>query len=103
MEHPSKTIARRPWSRITLAQMQRVKEWREAQRDGRPLERQLWEFVLTAWLMGWMGSIPAFAFEAQWAYPLCLLGMFAPGLYVYWRARAHQRRYLRCDWLDLVS
>ena len=103
MEHPSEPVARRPWSRITLAQMQRLKEWREAQRGGRALERQLWEIVLTVWLMGWIGWIPAFASEASWAYPLCLLGMLAPGLYVYWRARAHERRYLRCDWLDLVS
>ena len=39
------------WHHITLAQLQRVKEWREAQRGTHPLECQLWEAVLTAWLM----------------------------------------------------
>lgn len=103
MEHRSERIRRRPWNRITLTQMQRLKEWREAQHGGHVLERQLLEIVLTLWLMGWAGWIPAFALEASWAYPLCLLGIFAPGLYAYWRASAHESRYLRCDWLDLVS
>ena len=100
MIHPSSS--RRQWRRITLTQMQRVKNWHAAQRGARPVEKEVWEAVLTIWLMGWIGWLPAFAFDAQWAYPLCVLGMFAPGLYVYCRARAHERRYVRCDWLDLV-
>lgn len=91
------------WHPITLAQLQRVKDWRETQRAAHPLECQLWEIVLTAWVMGWMGWLPAFTFEAAWAYPLCVLGTVAPRLYVYVRARAHIARRLRCDWLDLVA
>ncbi|MEO8013871.1 MAG: hypothetical protein ABI642_06985 [Polaromonas sp.] len=93
---------RRPWDRVTLAQLQRVKQWREAQHGAHPLERQVWEAVLTLWMTGWMGWLPAFAFDADWAYPLCLLGMYAPSLYVYWRARAHASQRLRCDWIDLL-
>ncbi|WP_431097901.1 hypothetical protein [Polaromonas aquatica] len=91
------------WHHVTLAQLQRVKDWREAQRSTHPLECQLWEVVLTAWLLGWTGWLPAYAFEAVWAYPLCVLGILAPRLYVYARARAHAARRLRCDWLDLVT
>ena len=101
MSHPSR---HHPWHhRITLAQLQRVKNWRVAQRRAHPVECEVWEAVLTLWVMGWMGWLPAFAFEAPWAYPLCLLGMLTPQLYVYWRARAHEVRRLRCDWLDLVA
>jgi hypothetical protein len=102
MSHPSGPLRRHPWDRVTLAQLQRVKQWREAQQGAHPLERQVWEAVLTLWMMGWMGWMPAFAFDADWAYPLCLLGMYAPGLYVYWRARAHEAQRLRCDWIDLL-
>ena len=100
MFHPSSS--RRQWSRITLAQMQRVKNWHAAQRGACPVEKEVWEAVLTIWLMGWIGWLPAFAFDAPWAYPLCLLGMFAPRLYVDWRLRFHEMRRLRCDWLDMV-
>ena len=87
---------------ITLAQLERVKNWHLAQQGKRPVERQVWEAVLTLWIMGWMGWFPAYAFEAPWAYPLCLLGVLTPRLYVDWRARAHEARRLRCDWLDLM-
>lgn len=100
----SSTSARSPhWHRITLAQLQRVKDWREAHRAVHPAECQAWEMVLTVWLMGWMGWLPAYTLEAVWAYPLCVLGILAPRLYVYARARAHVAGRLRCDWLDLVG
>jgi len=91
------------WHPITLAQFKRLKDWREAQRGAHPMECQVWEAVLTAWMMGWIGWLPAYVFEAPWAYPLCVLGTLAPRLYVYTRARAHFARRLRCDWLELVS
>lgn len=103
MPNPSKPVRRHVWSRVTLAQLQRIKRWREAQHGAHPLERQTWEAVLTLWLMGWVGWLPAFAMGARWAYPLCLLGSLAPRLYVYGRARAHELHRLRCDWLELVS
>jgi len=92
-----------PAHHVTLTQMQRVKNWHEAQHGAHPVERQLWEAVLTLWMMGWIGWLPAYAFEAPWAYPLCLLGVLAPRLYVLWRARAHESRRLRCDWLHLMD
>ena len=97
------TACRHYLRRVTLAQMERLKKWHIAERGKHPAERQVWEAVLTLWMMGWVGWIPAFEFEAPWAYPLCLLGVLAPRLYVGWRARAHAAQRLRCDWLDLVS
>ena len=88
--------------RVTLAQMQRLKNWHAAQQGGCLFETAVWEAVLTVWLMGWIGWLPAFAFDAPWAYPLCILAMFAPTLYVDWRLRLHETRRLRCDWLDAV-
>ena len=87
---------------ITLAQMERLKNWHVAQRGTHPAERHVWDAVLTLWMMGWVGWLPAFEFEVPWAYPLCLLGVLAPRLYVDWRARADSAHRLRCDCLDLL-
>ena len=105
MPHPSGLPKRRDRRsrRVTLAQMQRVKNWHAAQQGAHPVEQAAWDAVLTLWLMGWMGWFPAFAFDASWAWPLCLLGMHLPRLYVGWRARAHDSGRLRCDWLALAG
>ena len=100
---PSRPLKRRPWDRVTLAQFQRIRHWREACCSSHSLECWLWEAVLTLWMMGWVGWLPAFEADASWAYPLCLLGIFSPRFYVYWRVRAHQAGQLRCDWLDLLD
>ena len=84
---------------MTLDEMQRIKQWHVAHRDDHPLEYHLWDAMLTLWLVGWIGWIPALAFDAVWAAPLLALAMAAPGLYVNWRDRAHRARRLRCDWL----
>ena len=84
---------------LTLDQLQRIKEWHVAHRADHPLEYQLWDALLTFWIMGWVGWLPAFVFGVPWAYPLCLLAIWLPRLYVDWRVRAHRARRLRCDWL----
>ncbi|MDI1341407.1 hypothetical protein [Polaromonas sp.] len=85
---------------LTLLELQRIKQWHLAHKDTRPLEYQVWDAVLTLWIMGWVGWLPAFALEVPLAYPFCVLGMATPQLYVRWRARAHDRCRLRCDWLE---
>ena len=89
--------------RITLNRMKRLKNWHAAQHQAHPIEYGLWETVVTLWLMGWIGWMPALAFEAVWAYPLCLLGILGPQLYVHWRTHAHASGWLRCDWLELLD
>jgi hypothetical protein len=57
--------------------------------------------MLTLWLVGWVGWLPAFTFDALWAAPFLVLAMAAPRMYVAWRAWAHRQRRLRCDWLGV--
>ena len=70
-----------------LAEIQRIKLWQVEHRRMQPLEYHAWDAVLTVWLMGWVGWLPVFAFDAVWLMPLCLAGMAAPGAYASWRAR----------------
>ncbi len=85
---------------MTLAEIQRIRQWHVAHRRDHPIEYQLWDAVLTLWLLGWVGWLPAFIMgEAAWTAPLFLAGMYAPSGYTRWRARAHDQHRLRCDWL----
>jgi hypothetical protein len=84
---------------MTLDELQRIKQWHVAHRGDHPVEYHLWDAILTVWLMGWVGWLPALAFGVVWATPLCMLAMFAPTLYVAWRMKAHRTHRLRCDWL----
>ncbi|RYF43653.1 MAG: hypothetical protein EOO25_02470 [Comamonadaceae bacterium] len=84
---------------MTLNELQRIKQWHVNHRHDHPLEYHLWDAMLTLWIMGWVGWLPALAFDQLWSAPLCLLAMAAPGLYVSWRVKAHQARRLRCDWI----
>ena len=92
-------VQRNPYS-ASLAEIQRIKQWQVAHKADHPMEYGLWEVVLTLWLMGWVGWLPAVAFDAWWALPLCAIAMDAPALYIGWRAWAHATQRLRCDWLD---
>lgn len=83
---------------MPLAELQRIKQWHISHRHNHPLEYQLWDVMLTLWVMGWVGWLPVYAFHTLWAVPLCVLAIAAPGLYAAWRARAHRARRLRCDW-----
>jgi hypothetical protein len=84
---------------MNLEELQSIKKWHVRHRDDHPVEYHLWDALLTLWLMGWVGWIPAFVFEAVWAAPLCIVAMAAPGLYVTWRRNAHRANKLRCDWV----
>jgi len=84
---------------MTLDELQRIKQWHVAHQREHPVEYHTWDAMLTLWLVGWVGWIPAFAFDALWAAPLLALSMAAPTMYVAWRIKAHRARRLRCDWL----
>jgi hypothetical protein len=86
---------------MNLDALQRIKRWHVAHQKDHPIEYQTWDAMLTLWLIGWVGWIPAFAFDALWAAPLLVLSMAAPTMYVGWRARAHRARRLRCDWIQV--
>ena len=84
---------------MTLDDLQRIKQWHVQHRGDHPVEYHLWDVMLMLWVMGWVGWLPTFAFDALWAAPLCVAAMFAPSLYVAWRDRAQRAMRLRCDWL----
>ena len=84
---------------MNLDTLQRIKKWHVAHQSDHPVEYHAWDAMLTLWLVGWVGWIPAFAFDALWSAPLLAAAMFAPSLYVAWRAKAHREHRLRCDWI----
>ena len=84
---------------MTLDELQRIKNWHVAHRAEHPLEYHLWDAMLTLWVMGWVGWLPAYAFEQFWSLPLCLLAITSPSMYAAWRLKAHRAQKLRCDWL----
>jgi hypothetical protein len=84
---------------MTLAEMQRIKQWHVEHKADHPLEYQLWDAMLTLWVMGWVGWLPAYALQELWAMPLCVLATAAPRLYAGWRMKAHRAHRLRCDWI----
>lgn len=84
---------------MKLEEMQRIKQWLVAHQRDHPIEYHIWDAMLTLWLAGWVGWIPAFAFDAWWAAPLLAVSMSAPTMYVAWRIREHRLHRLRCDWL----
>lgn len=88
---------------LSLQEMQRIKRWHVAHKRDHPVEYQILDLVLTLWVMGWVGWLPAFAFDAPWAYVPCALAMLLPQLYVHWRTQAHCAQRLRCDWLGVTS
>jgi hypothetical protein len=88
-----------PSSKLPFKELHRIRQWQVAHSEDHPLEFELWDAVITVWLMAWVGCLPMVALEAWWVAPLCALGIMSPQLYVGWRARAHAREQLRCDWL----
>ncbi|MGE4241995.1 hypothetical protein [Ramlibacter sp.] len=83
---------------MDLDELQRIRQWHARHRNDHPVEYHLWDAMLTLWLAGWVGCIPAWVLEAEWAFPLCLAAISAPSLYVAGRLKAHRARKLRCDW-----
>jgi hypothetical protein len=84
---------------MPLTELQRIKQWHVTHRNDHPVEYQLWDAMLTLWVIGWVGWLPAYAFDQLWAIPACVLSIAAPGLYVAWRQKAHREHRLRCDWI----
>jgi hypothetical protein len=102
---PPHSTGRPFWRGLSLAQLQRLRYWRQAQRERRQyrLECAAWEGVLTVWMLGWTAWLPAVVLGWEPLLPLCLAGTLLPQTYVYARWRAHANGSLRCDWLDLLE
>lgn len=88
---------------MTLNQLSMIKRWHQTHDRDHGLEYQLWDAMLTCWILGWMGLPAAMLLAPQAGLPLCLLLYLAPSLYVWLRGRLHRRGLLRCDWLPALE
>ena len=84
---------------MTLQQFHELKVWHARQGRRHPVEKSLWDVVLTVWLVGWVGAPTAFLLHLGWAELACFSVLFLPGLYVALRRWLHNKRRLRCDWI----
>ena len=88
-----------PAPAVPLSELHRIQHWCKEHALDHPVEHELWDAVLTVWLMGWIGWLPTWVLDAWWAGVPCVLGMLAPSLYIGWRTQAHALKRLRCDWI----
>lgn len=87
---------------MDFAQLSAVKAWMQAHKAVQPIEYHAWDAVLTLWLMGWMGAPAFLLLDEPWEVLACVALFFVPPGYLRLRQRLHQRRRLRCDWLDTI-
>ena len=84
---------------MTLQQFQDLRLWHLRQGQRHPVERSLWDAVLTAWLLGCVGAPTALLLHLGWAEAACACALVLPGRYVALRRRLHRAKRLRCDWI----
>ena len=83
---------------MKLAQFENLKTWHQRHWREQPVEKHVWDMVLTFWLVGWVGFPSAFLLHAGWAEAACFALFFLPGAYVRLRQGLHRAGILRCDW-----
>ena len=88
---------------MTLHQFHELKIWHQRQGRRHPVEHSLWDAVLTAWLLGWIGVPASFLLHSGWAEAASFALLFLPGAYVALRRWLHRTRRLRCDWIVALS
>jgi hypothetical protein len=87
---------------LTLQQYHSLKVWHRRHWRDHPVEKNVWDTILTLWMSGWVGAPAALLIDAPWAAALSLAVLFLPGLYVALRIRLHRSRRLRCDWITAL-
>lgn len=85
---------------MTLQQLSTVKRWHLSHPRRGSVECQLWDVMLTCWVIGRMGLPVSLLLMPSAGILGCLALLAAPGAYVALRQRLHRRGKLRCDWLD---
>lgn len=84
---------------MTLQQFHDLRHWHLRHVAHRPVEKQVWDAVLTLWVMAWVGLPAAVLIDLPWAETAGVLLLFLPGRYVGLRTALHRVGRLRCDWL----
>ena len=85
---------------MTLQQLHAVKLWHVDHKPDCPLEYHVWDGVLTAWMVGWMGMPATLILWWPGVAVICAFLFVTPSLYVALRRRLHRAGRLRCDWLE---
>ena len=67
---------------MKLVQFEKLKAWHQRHWREQPVEKHVWDMVLTFWLAGWVGFPSAFLVHAGWAEAMCVALLFLPGAYV---------------------
>jgi hypothetical protein len=88
---------------MTLQQMANVKRWHQAHRREHEIEYQVWDIVLTCWVLGWVGVPPAVVLAPRVGLAACALLSCMPEAYCWLRRWLHRRGRLRCDWLACAA
>ena len=88
---------------MKLVQFENLKAWHQRHWREQPVEKHVWDMVLTFWIAGWVGFPSAFLLHARWAAAACVALFFLPGAYVALRKRLHRAGILRCDWAVALS
>ena len=87
---------------MTLTQFQDLRHWHLRHWHDQPVEKQIWDGVLTLWVIAWVGGPAALILQEPAAAVACLALLFLPQAYVALRRRLHRSRRLRCDWLGAL-
>jgi hypothetical protein len=87
---------------MTLNQLSMIKRWHQTHHRDHGVEYHLWDIMLTAWILGWMGLPAAALLAPQAGLPACLVLYLMPSIYVGLRRRLHRASLLRCDWLPAM-
>lgn len=87
---------------MTLDQFHHLKQWHSRHWRDHPMERQVWDVVLTLWIVGWVGGAASVVLAMPWAAVTCFALLFLPSVYTGLRARLHSARRLRCDWIVVL-
>jgi hypothetical protein len=88
---------------MTLTQFQDLKAWHLRHWREHPLEKQLWDGVLTVWLIGWVGGPVSLVLQHPALAAGCLMLLCLPNRYVALRRRLHIAQRVRCDWLGTLK
>jgi hypothetical protein len=85
---------------VTLEQFHAIRHWHQGHFC--PIEKQVWDAVVTLWVSGWMAIPVVFLIGRPLLAGAGIVAWFLPGAYVVVRRRLHRAAWLRCDWITAV-
>lgn len=85
---------------MTLDQFHSLKVWHSG--HPRPMEKNVWDAVLTLWMLGWVGIPTTLLLGQPMLVFACIGAILAPSVYVAFRQHLHRAGRLRCDWITAL-